>query len=39
MDAWAVNMVAEEIQLRNAEYSLCGIDDDAEVLQTGEAET
>ena len=36
---WAVNAVDEEIQLRNAEYEICGIDDDAEVLQTGEEET
>jgi len=31
--------MAEEIQLRNTEYALCGIDDEAEILQTGEEET
>ena len=34
-----VNTLAGEIQLLNAEYALCGIDDDAEVLQMGEEET
>ena len=34
-----VNTVAEGIKLRKAEYSLCGIDDFAEVLQMGEEET
>ena len=38
-DAWVVNTMAEEIQLRNTEYALCGIDDDAEVLKMGEEET
>ena len=36
MDDRAVHTMAEEIQLRIALYALCGIDDHAEVLQTGE---